>query len=300
MLRVCLYFFSGTENTMKIAGLYRNAFSQANVSVYRIKRENNGFPDPNDFDLIGFGYPVHGFNAPEAFYSFIKGLPKGNHTKAFIFKTSGEPLHLNDSSSQRSIRSLLRKGYEVLSERHYVMPYNIIFRHSDAMAKQMWIYAHGLVKVHVSELLNNVREKVRKAFVFQIHTAMVRIEWPFAKINGKAFKIDYDKCINCRRCLLNCPMDNISYQNGKLKFHNHCALCLNCSFYCPTNAISIGLLNGWKVNGDYYLDDLIKNDSIPFPALMNESKRFQYIYAPYFHDLDSLFIRNKIDLTEFF
>lgn len=298
MLKVCLYYFSGTDNTRKIAELYKKEIPNSDVTIYQIKKDNSEYPNPNDFDLIGFGYPIHGFNAPEAFYKFIKQLPTVNNIKTFIFKTSGEPLHVNDSSSQKSLRCLIKKGYEVLSEKHYVMPYNIIFRHSDAMAKQMWIYAKGFVKVHVSEILNDVHEKISKPWIFQIHTAIVRIEWPFAKVHGKAFKIDYDKCISCQKCLKNCPMENISYNDGKFKFHNNCALCLRCSFYCPTNEISIGFLNGWKVNGDYHLDSLIKNESIPFPALENESKKMQKVYTKYFAHLDELFIKNQINLSE--
>ena len=31
----------------------------------------------------------------------------------------------------------------------------------------------------------------------------------------------------------------------------------------PVNAISIGLLNGWKVNGGYEIEKIMNDDSIP-------------------------------------
>ncbi len=52
-------------------------------------------------------------------------------------------------------------------------------------------------------------------------------------------------------CVKSCPTNNIEFVNGKFKFHNHCLCCTRCSFNCPTNAFSIGLLTGWKVNGKY-------------------------------------------------
>ena len=34
-----------------------------------------------------------------------------------------------------------RKGYEFFTEHHFVMPYNMIFRHSPEMVKSEYIYA---------------------------------------------------------------------------------------------------------------------------------------------------------------
>ena len=37
-------------------------------------------------------------------------------------------------------------------------------------------------------------------------------------------------------------------------------MCMRCSFYCPKDAIKIGFLNGWKVNGKYNFDIIKKNE----------------------------------------
>ena len=44
---------------------------------------------------------------------------------------------------------------------------------------------------------------------------------------------------------------NLTLKDGKFRFAGHCLGCTACSFNCPTNAINIGMLNGWKVNGAY-------------------------------------------------
>ena len=67
-------------------------------------------------------------------------------------------MHVNDCSSQKCISILQKKGYDVNFERHVVMPYNMIYRHRDEMAKQMWIYAHALVDLNCREIMNGKRE----------------------------------------------------------------------------------------------------------------------------------------------
>ena len=68
---------------------------------------------------------------------------------------------------------------------------------------------------------------------------------------GKGFRVDKSKCINCGKCVKACPVQNITLKDGKFRFGGHCLGCTACSFNCPTNAINIGMLNGWKVNGAY-------------------------------------------------
>lgn len=56
----------------------------------------------------------------------------------FFVRTSGEPLALNHAAVLAPRRILQKKGYRVAGDLHYVMPYNIIFRHTDGMAARMW------------------------------------------------------------------------------------------------------------------------------------------------------------------
>ena len=166
-MRVVLYVFSGTGNTLKVAALYKKFLERDSgntVDIHRVSRKNGEIPDPNGYDLVGVGYPIHGFSAPEPIIKLCKSLPAVQNKRAFIFKTSGEGLHVNDCSSQKCIKILRKKGFDVALERHVVMPYNMIYRHNDAMAKHMWIYARALVDMNCRELESGVREKVKQPF----------------------------------------------------------------------------------------------------------------------------------------
>ena len=108
-MKVILYVFSGTGNTLKVASLIKK-FMNADVTVYRVSAKSGNAPSPEGFDLVGFGYPIHAFCAPEPILKFAQGLPEVAYRRAFIFKSSGEGLHLNDASSQSLIRILTKKG----------------------------------------------------------------------------------------------------------------------------------------------------------------------------------------------
>jgi ferredoxin/flavodoxin len=286
-MNYCLYYFSGTLNTERVAQSFMKELGKDGVS-YRCQYPFKDFPDPRNFDLIGIGYPIHAFNTPKAFLDFLKQFPSGENKRYFIFKVSGEPIHMNDASSV-SIRHILgKKGYHCIQEFHYLMPYNIVFRHSKEMAKKMWVYSQAMVAYNANKLANGIEEKQKHhPFIYAL-SLPYRIEWPFAKTNGRHFKVDYGKCSKCLRCVRSCPMQNISYENGKFHFANRCTLCLNCSFYCPRGAITPGMFrHGWKLNGSYHLDVLEKDPSIVV-SKENHERLYNRAYTKYFAKCDAL------------
>ena len=271
-MKVILYVFSGTGNTLKVASLYKQ-YLDGEVTVYRVAKTSPPPPSPEDYDLIGIGYPIHAFNAPEPILKFVKTLPPMQGKRAFVFKSSGEGLHLNDGSSQKLIKILKKKGYDVLFERHFVMPYNMIYRHTDEMAKQMWIYTRAMVKLSSAEIENCVRRKVKRNIFKRGFSAMFRVlEQPFAHVHGPLFKINKNKCINCGKCIKNCPQANISIKDGKVKFGKSCVLCMGCSFGCPVDAVKVGVFKFWKVNGSYRLNELLADKNLYFPLVPDRAK----------------------------
>lgn len=302
-MRVILYVFSGTGNTLKVASLYKHFLEKDGencVDIYKISVNSGEMPLPYDYDLVGIGYPIHGFSAPEPTIKLCKSLPVCENKRTFIFKTSGEGLHLNDCSSQKCIKILQKKGYDVTLERHIVMPYNMIYRHTDGMAKHMWIYAHALVDLNCRELMENKREKVKQPFFKTFYCPIVRfLEQKFAHLHGTAFKVDSKKCINCGKCMRDCPEGNIVFENGKYKFGHKCVLCMGCSFNCPKDAVKVGVFKFWKVNGSYRLEQLKRDESIPFPYIPAHAKGIYKLYKKYYRECDKKLADANIDVNDY-
>lgn len=279
MKSVIICYFSGTGNTFKIVNEYVRFFKKKDYEV-TLHNMDEGTVSYNlfDFDLFGIAYPIHAFNAPSNVLKFaqsIPSLPKKTKKTYFIIKTSGEPLKLNNMSSVKLQSILKKKGYILTNEYHYCMPYNILFRHTNNQAYQMWQMAVNVIPLDARDILEKKEVKLSN-FPFKRCLAFIfRIEHWGARLNGKHYKVS-DQCLKCGRCIQHCPTHNITLENGNFKFGNHCLMCMRCSFHCPANAIQIGLFNKWKVNGAYTFHHYDENE------IQTHQKYCKKTYQKYF------------------
>lgn len=293
MKKAIIYCFSGTGNTRKVSEFVaeelKNYEIETEVFSYDRKKYKSGdFPKPENYDLVGFSYPIYGFNAPFIVNRFVKKLGKAtNNQQAFIIKTSGEPFKFNNFSSNAIKRYLRRKGYNLTYERHYLMPYNIMFRYPDGLVKQMFLTSEQLAKVSAKKIANGDKELVRPTFLSLIASFICKLVWIGGPIIGKTYHVDKNKCVNCGKCVNNCPAQNISVnEKGKYKFASHCMLCCRCAMNCPQDALSMGLMNAWKVNSPYNFNKLIADESLSANYVNAETKGYFHNFNKYFDAVD--------------
>ncbi len=249
-----LFYFTGSYNTKKVVEHYRKAIEDfgSKADIFPIE----SFNDKNDvdvskYDRFGIFYPIHGFSAPKIVRKFAKKLSSNNKTPYFLAMVSGEPINLNHNSAD-ALKRILKKKFLFESEFHYVLGYNMIFRHTEKRAFEMYDAMEKIVPLDVKEYMFEGKEfHLKRPFMGPIAVAIIKIQFLFYPLNGKLFKVNKKKCIKCFKCVENCPVKNIECKNGKFKFHNRCMMCTRCSFNCPASAISIGILNAWKVNKPY-------------------------------------------------
>ncbi len=280
-MKILICYFSGTGNTQKAAERFAEVFKteyKDDVTLFRM--ENEFTFDVNDFDMLGIGYPVHAFNAPSIVLNFCKKLPQAkNKTKTFIFNTSGEPLKLNNISSLRTVKLLKARNFEVTNEYHYCMPYNMIFRHSDAMAYKMWSTAKLLIPLDVKEIKQNVEHRLDTVLMGSFIAWVMRCEHWGGRFNGKRYKVD-ENCIHCNKCVKICPTHNITIEDGKFKFGGNCLMCMRCAQLCGRNAIKTGWFNSWKVNGAYSFEKPTEEQKQIYNKMLTAA------YEKYFEECD--------------
>ena len=250
MKKINIYVFSATGNTMKCAEELKKNLVEFDTEVVINRVENGTERVESVGDTVVICYPVHGFNAPMNIINFAKALPEAN-ADLYIMKTSGEPLQVNDNSSARVINPLKKKGYNYKGEYHFVMPYNMIFKHSDEMAAKMYKTAKERIPVAAKTIFEGETHIKKTPAKAKIVSGIVSIEHWGARFNGKFFHVKKDKCVKCMKCVNNCPTKNITIKDGKFHFGNQCLLCARCSFNCPTDAVRIGIMDFMRVNGKY-------------------------------------------------
>jgi len=66
-------------------------------------------------------------------------------------------------------------------------------------------------------------------------------------------------CIGCQTCILSCPNDSLSMENGVLRVdRNVCRLCGECTDACPANALE---LLGKKIYSSELIEELLKDSA---------------------------------------
>ncbi len=275
-MKTLLCYFSGTGNTKKVVDKFAELYKEGEIDVVKI--ENNDLDmSLEGYDALGIAYPIHAFNAPSIVVDFVKKIQKQKVKKQlFIIKTSGEPLALNNISSYKICKLLKKRNFLLTNEYHLIMPYNIIFRHTDEMAYNMWQTAQGMMPVIHHEITTGKKAKLKYIFMGHFLAWVFRIEFWGGRFNGKKYKVN-SKCIHCGKCARMCPVGNITIdENGKFHFGDKCIMCMRCSFHCPTNAIKIGLFEKWKVWGAYHFEK-------PNESEENRHKRYcKNSYVKYF------------------
>lgn len=279
-MRAVIYCFSGTGNTLLASETLAAKLNGQGIETdLFMLRKDQYLPSPTGYDRMIIAYPVHAFNAPEPILKFLKRLPwEQRQMPVYLLTISGEPLKMNRAAGIVPKRILQKKGYSLRGEMHYVMPYNIIFRHSEGMASRMKLDMERGICKDAKEIFLGKGHLNRVPIFFRVWAFLLRIEHPAMRAIGRTFHVSKD-CIGCGICEKSCPQGNIAIKDGKPKFGGKCVGCMSCAFRCPKDAVRISILNGWRVNGEYTFAEA--------PAKDGEICRFcRKSYLSYFHGVE--------------
>ena len=284
-MNTLIIYFTGTFNTRYLVTKIKDRLTKLNsnfkVDTLEVNK-NSLIKDLSSYELIFFSYPIYAFNVPSLFIKYLKKLKFNNlkNTKYIIAKQSGETFAINNASSNE-IYNLLKFKFKInvkdINEYHFILPYNIHFKFNDNFIKEILNYDKKLLEIMIYDLKNNISNvKLKTNFIYNFASYLFRIQRLGGYINSYFYKVDYSKCSRCYKCINICPIENIvlDQKTNKIKFNNKCLMCMRCSFYCPKDAINIGLLNSWKVNGKYDLERINNDSNIDSNYIFKQKKFF--------------------------
>ncbi len=291
-MKILLVYYTGTYNTRFLTDMLEKALRAEGHAVCRVEiRRGVPAADTDGYDMIGFGYPVYGFNSPLPFNRYVAKLPVAEGQKFFIYKNSGETFAMNNASSRILLRRMRRRKAVFAGEYHYVMPYNIHFPFARDFVREILDKDKKLLRIMLRHLQEGTVSSIPSNPVYNFASAAVSVQKIGGAVNSFFYRADDKKCTRCGLCVKACPEQNIRLQGGKIRFGHRCDMCMRCSFFCPRNAIRIGFLEGWKVNGDYRLQELEEAGPPPKPYITEESRGFYRCFVRHFAAIDEEYAR---------
>lgn len=246
-----IYYFSGTGNAQKTTSWMANSFREKgiqaeiiNIDSHRTKEHVN-----NNFDLIGFCSPTHGFNFPPVVLNFITRFPKGKGQKVFLVNTRAGmkmgKLFLPGLSGIAQLFSaliLFLKGYRIVGMQPIDMPSNWISIHPGIKLQVATSIMHRC-KIIVEKFalrIANGEKDFRALFdiVQDLMIAPISLGYYLVGrfIFAKSFYADRN-CTLCYKCIKECPVSAIKKIDSRPFWTHHCESCMHCMNNCPVNAI---------------------------------------------------------------
>ena len=245
-------YFTGTGNTKIVIDKAQEELIRRGHVLDTVNVIGGEVADINGYDGLFVFYPIYAFNAPKPIIDYVKKMKVAlKPIPCVVMKQSGEHLFWNNASSLHLASLLKKRNIIVRNEYHYLMPYSFIFRHSDYMAYRMKTTMEGLLPLDIDLFLKGKDVPIKRYFADRLLAFVFRIQWWGGRFNGRFYSVDKDKCVNCLKCVENCPSGNISVKDGKIKFGGKCLMCQKCVMYCPKQAVKAGMFDSWRVDVPY-------------------------------------------------
>lgn len=289
LINICIYYFSGTGNTQIVSELFKVEFAKNKINSDLIKIEDvlkgEKKLEIDRYDLIGIAHPVYGLGLPGIIYEFINILPEGNNKKTFLFKTAGDYLFLNNGASKHAMKKLKNKGYDVFHESLICMPCNWVVEYNEDVCKQLYNTAKIKVKNITNEILMNKKANIKANIFLRFLAGFVNYmeDNIGARMFGRFLKVN-KSCIDCGKCIRECPVENIYKKNNKIKFSWKCIFCMKCIYGCPVKALKAGHIKFVVLKNGYDIRKIINNTDIKGEYITKDTKGFfkrfyKYIYS---------------------
>lgn len=264
-------YYSGTGGTELAAKSFQSHL-KAKGSICTIEKITDGITkNQSNYDLLLLLFPVHAFNAPDAVYKWIDGLPTGNQIPAVVLSVSGAgEVCPNTACRLGSIKRLAKKGYQVIYNRMIVMPSNWVASTPSPLPYLLMQALPIVVNQITSDLMLGISKKTKPLWIDRIFSAMGRLETYGGHYWGKRIKV-LENCTRCGWCAKQCPAGNITMLHGKPTFGTRCHFCMKCIYGCPSKALQPGTCKFVAIPEGYCLQDIaqqpLQNLHVPIQDL---------------------------------
>jgi ferredoxin len=293
---IAILYFSGTGNTKAVTRLIGDEFKKKDqveaIKVEDILKRKVVF-DPTRYDLIGLGFPVYGFTAPDNILELVETMAGIRGREFFIYSTCAGPFYLNDIAAAGLKSKLRKKGCAIVYEKQFYMPTNIGIRYPDELAKQLYRAAIVHSRLMVGDIERGVR-KVRNDGSFPVLLRALFLIWE--KMAWPQVAVDFwvkKTCDLCLKCVRSCPRNNIFVKNDRIRFRFRCLACYRCVYGCPRRAIASRFFNFAILKGEYDIRKIVDDEAIRGDYVTDKTRGYYRVFHDYIFKADEKQVLEK-------
>ncbi|MCI9576136.1 MAG: 4Fe-4S binding protein [Clostridiales bacterium] len=234
-------YFSGTGNTRHCVEKFIQEYDPAGEACSI--ESGNAVEEICAHNEIIMGYPVQFSNIPKILQDFIVDHSSiWKNKRIFVIATMG--LFSGDGAGLLA-RLLTQYGAILIGGLHLKMPDSIgdkkALKRTLTQNQALVSKAEQKIEKAVQELKNNHPPQDGIGFLKHLAGLFGQRLYFYNKTNAYSdnLKIDRNKCVQCGRCILICPMKNISMREGQVIPSSKCTMCYRCISFCPAQAITL-------------------------------------------------------------
>ena len=249
-----ILWYSGCGNSRFVADQLSLKLSDSNmVFIPDAARENKTLEFGQD-DVLGIVFPVYSWSVPKLVSEFLRKVRIiGKPSYIFAACTCGDETGLTIKHLKKD---LAKQGLTLDAFFSFQMPETYInlpgFKLDTPENAERKI---STTKESLEETVRLIQQRAKGNFD-QLKGGSSFLKSNILKplfygllITDRKFNVS-DECISCGICAKNCPLQNITMENGRPKWNGHCTNCMSCYHRCPKNAINFGKASLGK--GQYY------------------------------------------------
>jgi len=247
-MTIGIYYYSGAGNTEFIAKALRKRMQEQGVDVRFMRITDRAAADfDSEVDTYLIGFPVYALQAPPSVRSLIEHLPRSDKPIAFFCTKA--------MASADAVLELSRvaeeKGLTTVAVQEFYMPgtdmLGVAAQKGSWLEKVLLFFHSRHIGRKLDRFLIRIQrhKKVKLRHKWYVHLApFIPQRWKDAFYDQYTryvpdFYSEPDTCIECMKCVNDCPRENIRF-DGQILFGLDCDMCLRCLHHCPTEAIQIG------------------------------------------------------------